>query len=94
MASAAAVRNAPEASARFDMKALLGKILDVFDAKRACSRVMCRREHYVGWVKRERLSPQIKAPTHKVSAPWIFADALADLKSSVNTLPASAQGSP
>jgi len=84
--ASAAVREAPDVSARLSTQALLGEILDVFDVKGAYSRIRCRRDHYVGWVSTDSLSPAITAPTHKVTALRTFAYAAPDLKSPVNAM--------
>ncbi|WP_430403814.1 NlpC/P60 family protein [Hyphomonas sp.] len=90
--ASAAIREAPDPSARLATQALLGEILDVFDTNGAWSRVRCRRDHYVGWVTTDSLSPAITTPTHKVSALRTFAYAAPDLKSPVNaTLSLGAQ---
>lgn len=82
----AAVREAPKATARLATQVLFGEIVDVFDRQGGFSHVRCHRDHYVGWMRSDALSPPFARPTHKVSALRTFAYAAPDLKSPVQAM--------
>ena len=82
----AAVREAPAATARLATQALFGERVDVFDRQGGFSRIRCHRDHYVGWMRSDALSPAIAPPTHKVAALRTFAYAAPDLKSPLKAM--------
>ena len=82
----AAVREAPDATARLATQALFGESVDVFDRQGGFSRIRCHRDHYVGWMRSDALSPAIAPPTHKVAALRTFSYAAPDLKSPVKVM--------
>ena len=82
----AAVREAPNATARLATQVLFGESVDVFDRQGSFSRIRCHRDHYVGWMRSDALSPAIAPPTHKVVALRTFAYTAPDLKSPVKAM--------
>ena len=82
----AAVREAPNTTARLATQVLFGESVDVFDRQGSFSRIRCHRDHYVGWMRSDALSPAFASSTHKIVALRTFAYAAPDLKSPVKAM--------
>lgn len=76
----AAVRRLPRADAGLDTEALKGEIVTVFDQAEGWAWVQLERDHYVGYLPSQALSPTILTPTHRVTALRTFVYPAPDMK--------------
>jgi cell wall-associated NlpC family hydrolase len=67
-------------------QALMGEVVTVFDEKDGFAFVQLQRDGYVGYIACSALTPEVRTPTHRVSAPLSFIYPQANLK----TQPATA----
>lgn len=67
-ADVAPVRREPSPGAPLDTEALRGEIVTVYDERDGWAWIQLSRDRYVGYVRAESLSRDIKAVTHRVTA--------------------------
>lgn len=78
---AAALRQAPQKTARQVDQLLFGERFDVLETRGGWSFGQARRDGYVGWVEASALTAAGAAPTHRITALRAYAFADPDIKS-------------
>lgn len=74
------LRRVPQASAGFETEALLGEHVTVYDEADGWAWIQLARDRYVGYVPADTLTPDVREPTHRVSALGTFVYPVADIK--------------
>ena len=75
------MRSSPVASAAFANEVLFGERVDVLDVADGWAWIQLARDRYVGYVPADAISPEVRAPTHKVRAIGTFVYPRPDIKS-------------
>jgi cell wall-associated NlpC family hydrolase len=75
------LRRAPHFDAMQLTQALLGEMVRVFQSEEGWAWAQLQRDGYVGYLSTDALSPQLVAPTHRVSVPSTFLYPAPDIKS-------------
>ena len=78
--SATPLRGHPDARASWTSEALFGELVTVYDERDGWAWVQLAGDDYVGYLRSGALSPQVKAPTHKVRALGTFLYPSAEVK--------------
>ncbi len=79
--AAVAMRRAPDGALGFDTEVLFGEAVTVYDTAEGWAWCQADLDGYVGFVPADALSPDIVAPTHRVTAIGTFLYGSADVKS-------------
>ncbi len=75
------LRRKPDASASLDTEVLFGETVTLFDTADGWAWIQSRRDGYVGYIPAEALSADVRAASHKVTAPGTFLYPVPDMKS-------------
>ena len=75
------VRRKPDPSQSLDTEVLFGETVTVFDTADGWAWIQSRRDGYVGYIPADALTADVRAATHKVSAPGTFLYPVPDMKS-------------